>query len=65
MAGKKNATPEQKVEEPELFSKSQLVQSSKYRDKRDLVDALLVDGKKYTLEQVDNMIENFMKGKVN
>ena len=49
MAGKKNATPEQKVEEPELFSKSQLVQSSKYRDKRDLVDALLVDGKKYTL----------------
>lgn len=66
MAGKKNATTtEPKVEAPETFSKSQLVHSSKYRDRRDLVDALLDDSKKYTLEQVDTMIENYMKGKVN
>lgn len=46
------------------FSKSQLVSSDKYRNRRDLVDALLNDDEKYTMEQVDKMIENFMKGKV-
>lgn len=46
------------------FSKSQLVKCGKYRNRRDLVDALLDDNKKYTMKQVDTMIENFMKGKV-
>lgn len=77
MAGKKNVKPvEQKVEAPEqviqtptvkkpnVFTKSQLVNSAKYRDRRDLVDALLNNNEKYTIEQVDKTIENYMKGKV-
>ena len=32
--------------------------------RRDLLGALLEDGKWYTLEEVDTAIENFMKGKV-
>ncbi len=46
------------------FSKEQILASAKYSKRRDLVDALLKDNEKYTLETVDNMIEKFMKGKV-
>lgn len=66
MAAKKAAPPEPKADkraEPK-FGKSQLVRCGKYRDRRDLVDALLDDSKKYTMEQVDRMIDGFMKGKV-
>ena len=41
-------------------SKEQLLRSQR----RDLLGALLEDGKWYTLEEVDTAIENFMKGKV-
>ena len=47
-----------------MFSKSQLVRCGKYHDRRDLVDALLDDSKKYTMEQVDKLIKKFMEGKV-
>ena len=58
--------PEQKADEhaETMFSKSQLVRCGKYHNRKDLVDALLDDGKKYTMEQVDKMIDGFMKGKV-
>lgn len=57
---------EQKADEraEPMFSKSQLVRCGKYHDRRDLVDALLDDSEKYTMEQVDKLIEEFMKGKV-
>lgn len=71
MAVKKtNASPPEQaaVEQTEQgeprFSKTQLVRCARYRDRRDLVDALLDDSKKYTLEQVDKMIEKFMEGEV-
>lgn len=46
------------------FSKEQIVASEKYHNQRDLVDALLENGKKYTIGTVDNLIENYKKGKV-
>jgi len=52
------------VLEPIEFSKEQILTSVKYRNNRDLVDALLDEKKKYTMESVDNLIENYMKGKV-
>jgi len=66
LAVKKTELPEQKTQEHnELsFSKSQLVRCGRYHDRRDLVDALLDDNKKYTKEQVDRLIGEFMKGKV-
>jgi len=66
LAVKKTNPPEQKAvkRNEQKFSKSQLVRCGKYHDRRDLVDALLDDSEKYTMEQVDNMIEEFMKGKV-
>ena len=47
-----------------VFSKEQIVNSKKYANRRDLLGALLENGKKYTFEQVDAIIDKFMKGKV-
>lgn len=61
----KNTAEQVKVEQTEpMFSKAQILASAKYRVRKDLVDALLDDGKKYTMKQVDELIDNFMKGKV-
>ena len=63
MAGSKN------IEKADMkvgskFSKEQLLSSKKYANRRDLVDALLEDGKEYATDDVDKKIESFMKGKV-
>ena len=60
-----NNTEQVKVEQTEpKFSKAQILASARYRVRKDLVDALLDDSKKYTMKQVDELIEEFMKGKV-
>lgn len=46
------------------FSKEQIAASERYRDQKDLVDALLEEGKEYTLKAVDGMIDKYLKGKV-
>lgn len=46
------------------FSKKQIVISKKYRNNVDLLNAILNDKKTYTLKEVDEIIKNFMKGKV-
>ena len=46
------------------FSKAQLICSDKYRGKRDMLNALLADDKRYTSAEVDAVIEKYMKGKV-
>jgi arginine repressor len=46
------------------FSKKQLIQSARYRERRDLLTALLKDGKEYTHADVETLIDEFMKGKV-
>lgn len=46
------------------FSKQELLQAECYQGKKDLVSALLEDGRKYSLKEVDAVIEKFMKGKV-
>ena len=47
------------------YKKEQLVASKRYANRRDLIRALLEDGKAYTLNEVDGLIEQYMKGKVN
>lgn len=48
----------------EKFDKNQLLESERYQNRRDLVGALLKDGEQYSIEEVDDKIEKFMKGKV-
>ena len=41
-----------------------MLASARYRDRRDLVSALLDDGRTYTIAEVGQMVDRFMKGKV-
>ena len=47
------------------FSKSQLLAAKRFSGKRGILEALLSDGEEYTVETVEQMIEKYMKGKVN
>lgn len=50
---------------PATFSKSHILTFKRYANRRDLLTQLLEDGKTYTLDQIDSLIQNFMKkGKV-
>ena len=48
----------------DLFEKQQLLESRRFRDKRDLLEAILLDGKEYTMEEVEQRIDDYRKGKV-
>lgn len=47
-----------------LYSKEMLLRASKYKDNRDLLQALLEDDKFYTLEEVDALIQNYYKKEI-
>ena len=44
------------------FSKEQLLTSDKFRDRRDILNVLLLSDETYTVKAVDEIIENYMKG---
>lgn len=46
------------------YGKEQILGSSRYRGQRDLVNALLEEGKRYSLEEVDGLLEEYLKGRV-
>ena len=47
-----------------VFAKESLLKSKRFKDERDIISALLVDGEEYTIKEVDDMIEKYMKGMV-
>lgn len=47
------------------YTKESIVSSERYKNRADVLNVLLEDGKTYDLETVDKMVEKFMKGKVN
>jgi len=61
MATKKNLDESESV----AFTKEQIVSAKKYIHRKDVVNVVLKDGQSYTLEEVDDLIEKFMKEKVN
>ena len=67
MAGKKK-TPEADqavtVKVENKFSKEQLIASSRFQGRRDIIEALLEDGELYTVKAVEEKINSYMKGKV-
>ena len=46
------------------YTVDQLAASKRYANRRDLIRALLDSGKRYTLDEVDRLIEIYMKGQV-
>lgn len=54
-----------KPPEPVKFSKAKILKLNRYANRRDYLSAVLEDGKNYTLDQVDSVIQNLeKKGKV-
>lgn len=54
------------VEDQEVvtFLKEQLLSAEKYSNRKDILGVLLEDGKEYSFEQVNALLDEFMKGKV-
>ena len=46
------------------YKKEQLVASKRYANRRDIIMALLEDGKAYTLNEVDRLNAQYKKGTV-
>lgn len=44
------------------YSKEKILATLRYKGRVDLLGVLLKNGKSYTFEEVDKIIENFMKG---
>jgi arginine repressor len=59
----KNKPVAETTTEP-TFTKEILVNSKRFRNKQDIVSALLKNGAEYTISDVEGMIEKYMKGKV-
>ena len=60
-----NAVEEKSAVKTEnTFTKAQLLAAKRFAGRRDLLNALLDENKKYTVETVEQMIEKYMKGKV-
>ena len=62
---KKQATVNNQIKETKtLFSKEQLLSSERFRNRRDILNALLKDGESYSFEDADSKINQYLKGKV-
>ena len=58
---KKSVKPPEKEAD---FTKEKLLTFKRYKNRRDLLTALLDDNRRYTIKEADAAIENFMKGGV-
>ncbi len=61
---KQDEVKEVKQEAP-VFSKAKILASKRYINNRDALGAILDDKKEYTLAEVDDLLDKFMKGTVN
>lgn len=62
MAAKKEAAQSQETEKK--FTKAQLLKSEQYRHQQDLLSALLTDGQRYSLAEVDKRVQEFLKKEI-
>ena len=60
----KTAAKEAEKEVEVKFSKNQLLAAKRFSGRRDILEALLSDDETYTVKTVEQMIEDYMKGKV-
>ena len=62
MAKKKTEEVVEVVETPVSYTKAQIYKSKRYMNQKDIVTVMLKDDERYTFEQVDKLIEQFLKG---
>ena len=58
------ATKKTESKQETLFTKEQILDSKKYADRKDVCNTVIPDEFHGTLNDVDVLIEKFMKGKV-
>lgn len=58
----KSVEIEQPIETQISYTKTQIYNSKRYMNKKDIVTVMLKDDEKYTFDQVDKLIEQFLKG---
>ena len=61
----KTKAKEKEIEQISAYPKEQILTSKKYENRRDILGVLLADGNEYTFDDVDSLLDKFMKGKVN
>lgn len=59
----KKAVAEKRPAQP-VYGKAQLLRADKYANRRDMLSVLLEDDRKYTVDEVDRLIRDFLKRKV-
>lgn len=68
LEGKKNskavAAEKEAEKESARYTRAQILESRRFRGQRDLICALLEAGKRYSLEEVDRLVSEYLKGKV-
>ena len=52
------------TEKVQTYSKQQLLEASRYREKRDLLQVILREGQQYSFEEVETLVSGYMKGQV-
>ena len=52
------------VESPDLYFKDTVLRSKRFRANADALKVLLKDNQPYTMEQVEEILDEFMKGQV-
>lgn len=60
-----NPAKAEKPKQPVKYTKEQILAAKKYRNRRDLLGVLLVDDREYELEEVEQVMSEFLEGKVN
>ena len=50
--------------EPVRFSKAKILTLQRYADRRDLLGAILDENRAYSIYEIDEAIDKFLKGKV-
>ena len=52
------------VKEENAFTKQQIIKSNKFKNRIDVINTILEDGKLYTIYEVNEKVNRFLKRKV-
>lgn len=63
---KKTKTTTKKAAEKSVvkYTKEMLISSKRFEDKKDILNAILLENESYSIDEVNEKIKKFMKGKV-
>lgn len=65
MTEKKQKTEQNMQPAQKQYTKEQILHAKKYENRKDILNALLKESETYTMQQAEELMEDFMKGQVN